>query len=78
MKTVVKKWGNSLAIRIPKVISKELSIQYDTEVEMIAKNGSLILTPRPSYLLKDLLAQVNQENLHEEIDTGDRTGREEW
>lgn len=78
MRTVVKKWGNSLAIRIPKVISEELRIQYDTEVEMIAKNGSLILSPRPSYLLKDLLAQVSQENLHEEIDTGDRTGREEW
>lgn len=78
MKTTVKKWGNSLAIRIPKVISEELSIQYDTEVEMIARKGSLILTPRPCYLLKDLLAQVSQDNLHEEIDTGDRTGREEW
>ena len=78
MKTTVKKWGNSLAIRIPKVISEELSIKYDTEVEILAKDGSLILRPRPSYLLKDLLAQVSQENLHDEIETGDRTGREEW
>ena len=78
MKTIVKKWGNSLAIRIPKVISEELSIEYDTELEMIAKNGFLILTPRPSYRLKDLLAQVSEENLHEEIKTGYRTGREEW
>lgn len=78
MKTTVKKWGNSLAIRIPKVISEELGIEYDTEVEMRAKDGFLILNPRPSYRLKDLLAQVSQENLHEEIRTGDRTGREEW
>ena len=78
MKTTVKKWGNSLAIRIPKVISEELSIEYDTEVEMVAKDGFLILSPRPSYRLTDLLAQVNQGNLHEEIGTGDRTGREEW
>jgi len=78
MKTTVKKWGNSLAIRIPKVISEELSIENDTEVEMTTKNGFLILHPRTTYRLNDLLAQVSEENLHEEIRTGDRTGREEW
>ena len=78
MKRTVKKWGNSLAIRIPRVLSEELSIEYDTEVEITTKDGSLILSPRPSYVLKDLLAKVSQENLHEEIETGDRTGREEW
>ena len=78
MKTTVKKWGNSLAIRIPKVISEELNIEYDTEVEMTARDGFLILNPLPGYRLKDLLAEVSHENLHEEIRTGDRTGREEW
>ena len=78
MKTTVKKWGNSLAIRIPKAISEELNMKYDTELEMITKEGYLILHPQSKYTLHDLLSGVTEENLHEEITTGDRTGREEW
>ena len=78
MKTTVRKWGNSLAVRIPKAISEELSIDEKTEMEMIARDGMLILEPRHRYRLKDMLNEITDENLHGEIDTGTRTGIEEW
>ena len=78
MKTTVRKWGNSLAIRIPKAISEELSINEKTELEMSARDGLLILKPKHRYILKDMLSEITDENLHMEIDTGSRTGVEEW
>ncbi|MBD3370025.1 AbrB/MazE/SpoVT family DNA-binding domain-containing protein [Candidatus Fermentibacteria bacterium] len=79
MKTTVKKWGNSLALRIPKAISEDLNIEYNTEVEVMVKDGCLILRPRKAnYSLEAMLAKITAENIHEEIDTGDRQGREEW
>jgi antitoxin MazE len=78
MKTTVRKWGNSLAVRIPKAISEELGIDDRTEVEMEARDGLLILEPRQQYRLKDMLGKITDENLHVETDTGARTGIEEW
>lgn len=78
MKTTVRKWGNSLAVRIPKAISEELSIVEETELEMSARDGLLILEPKHRYTLKDMLSEIEDENLHGEIDTGTRTGSEEW
>ncbi|MBN2608490.1 MAG: AbrB/MazE/SpoVT family DNA-binding domain-containing protein [Candidatus Fermentibacteraceae bacterium] len=78
MKTTVRRWGNSLAVRIPKTISKELSIDESTEVEILAEDGRMILEPHKRYRLKDMLSEITNENLHGEIDTGTRTGVEEW
>jgi len=79
MKTTVKKWGNSLALRIPKAISEDLDIEYNTEVDVQVKDGCLILRPRKAkYSLEALLAKVTPDNIHEEIDIGERQGREEW
>lgn len=78
MKTTVRKWGNSLAVRIPKNISEELSIDEKTEIEMVTRDGMLILEPKHSYRLKDMLEEITDENLHGETDTGTRLGIEEW
>ena len=78
MKTTVGKWGNSLAVRIPKAISEELSIDETTELEMSARDGLLILEPKHRYRLKDMLSEITKDNLHGEIDSGTRTGVEEW
>ena len=47
-------------------------------MEMIARDGILILEPRQRYKLRDMLNEITDENLHGEIDTGTRTGVEEW
>ena len=79
MITKVKKWGNSLAIRIPKIIADELLFKKDSAVVIHTDNGSLLVkSVEVEYSLDSLLEEVTDENLHEEISTGKSIGREEW
>ena len=80
MQTKVQKWGNSIALRIPKAFAEELRIVPNTAVELTLTNGSLIITPVQvsSYSLEDLLTTVTPDNIHEEVDTGQAVGKEVW
>ena len=78
MLTKILKWGNSLGLRIPKSFAKELDIEPNSEVDITVKDGRLIIrpVPRPAYDLVELLADVTQDNLHDEVEFGEPTGRE--
>lgn len=80
MQTQVKKWGNSLALRIPKALAEQLAIQRDTEVELLIEDDQLIIKPlrEPEIVLADMLADITPENLHAEVDTGTAVGNEVW
>ena len=80
MKTRVQKWGNSLALRIPKSFAREVGMDNETTVEMSLVDGKLVVSPvvKPKPTLEDLLAQVTYENLHGEVDTGRAVGDEAW
>jgi antitoxin MazE len=80
MKTRVQKWGNSLALRIPKSFATEVGLQRETSVEVSLANGKLVITPiaKPKPTLKQLLAKVTKGNLHQEVDTGAAAGNETW
>jgi antitoxin MazE len=80
MKTRVQKWGNSLALRIPKSFASEIGLRQETPVEVSLEDGRLVVTPdpRPKATLKQLLAGVTKENLHREVETGPVAGGEEW
>ena len=78
--TYIRKWGNSLAIRLPQSLLAQLNLQIDGEVEISLEEGRLILSPvkKPGYTLDELLAQITLENLHDEIDFGKPIGKEVW
>ena len=78
MTVPMKKWGNSLALRIPKDIATTLSIEYDTKMELSIVDGALVLKPQKSSRLESLVSQINSSNLHNEIETGRSVGNEEW
>ena len=80
MRTRVQKWGNSLALRIPKSFAVEVGLQKETSVEVSLANGKLVVTPvaKPKTSLKQLLAKVTKDNIHREIDTGPAMGNETW
>jgi antitoxin MazE len=80
MKTHVQKWGNSLALRIPKSFASEIGLERETPVEVTLANGKFVIMPipKPKFTLKQLLAKVNKENLHREVETGPATGNEVW
>jgi len=80
MKTRVQKWGNSLALRIPKSFADEVGLQKETSVEVSLADGKIIVTPvtKSNLTLEQLLLKVTKENLHHEVDTGSAVGNETW
>ena len=80
MKTRVQKWGNSLALRIPKAFANEVGLHKEASVEVSLVDGKLVVTPaiKPALTLEHLLAQVTEDNLHREVDTGPPIGNEAW
>ncbi len=80
METKIKKWGNSLALRIPMVFARNINIHQDTLIDLSIEDGKLVMIPipEPEYSLTKLLAQVTDSNIHQEIDTGEAIGKEIW
>jgi antitoxin MazE len=80
MRTRVQKWGNSLALRIPKSFAVEVGLEHDAPVDVSLIDGKLIVAPviEPALTLEHLLAQVTEHNLHHEVDTGPAIGNEAW
>lgn len=80
MKIQVQKWGNSLALRIPKSFATETKIDQGTMVELQLIDGKLVIEPvaEADYALDQLLAGLTAENLHSEIDCGSPEGNEVW
>ena len=76
----VQKWGNSLAIRIPKPFAAEIGLDQDAPVEVTVQDGKLMITPasKASYRLGELLKGVTRSNRHAESDWGELQGREVW
>ena len=80
MKVQIQKWGNSLALRIPKSFAVESNIGQGSTVEVSLENGKIIVFPvaEPEFSLDELLEKVTPENLHGETDTGSSVGQEAW
>ena len=80
MLTKVRKWGNSLGLRIPKAFAAEVSVEEGSTVDLSVADGQLVVRAvrRRAYELRDLLAEVSDDNLHGELSTGEPRGRESW
>jgi antitoxin MazE len=78
--TQVAKWGNSLAVRIPKVVAEDAQLREGEPVTVtIPIEGGLLIKPsRRKYQLKQLVAQITAKNRHEETDWGKPKGKELW
>ena len=79
VRTRVQKWGNSLAVRIPRGFAAETGIAEGSEVEMTLEEGGIRLAlVSGSFELGDLLSRVTPDNLHGEEDWGPPAGGEAW
>ena len=76
----IRKWGNSLGVRIPKAIAHMLRISEGDVLELSVRDGSLVLTPRRDDrpALDELVSGITADNRHDEVDTGRPRGREAW
>ena len=80
MQTKIKKWGNSLALRIPKLLALDVNLKQNELVDLSIDKDSIIITPigEKEYSLEKLLKGVTKNNLHGEFDTGAPVGKEVW
>jgi antitoxin MazE len=80
MRARIQKWGNSLALRIPKAFASEIHLVNESEVDLSLRDGKLVVVPlaKPEPTLEELLKGVTKDNLHGEFDTGPRQGKEVW
>ena len=79
METQVGKWGNSLALRIPKGLADEAGLKEGGRVEVSLDQGRLVIKPSPkTYSLEELTAGITEDNLHQEIAWGEAEGKEVW
>mgnify|MGYP001948033078 CR=1 FL=1 len=80
MTTTVQKWGNSLAVRIPKHIGEFADIKEGLEVDITVDDQQAIKiipkTKKPT--LEELMAKITPENQHKEVDWGKPEGAEIW
>ncbi|GHU56249.1 multidrug transporter MatE [Clostridia bacterium] len=78
MEAVVKKWGNSLGIRIPNLIVRDLSLKDGSFVDIKDTGNEIIIKPKRKNKLTDMLNGINDKNLHEEVETAGPLGNEIW
>ena len=75
--THVSRWGASLAVRIPKAIAQQMGVQEGSAIEITPGDNQVVLRKR-QFVLSDMLAEVTDDNLHAEQDTGPAQGNEGW
>ena len=70
MQVQVQKWGNSLALRIPKSFANQIKIEQGSYVDLSTVEGKLIAKPleQQEYSLEQLLAGITDQNIHAEFD----------
>ncbi|MBU4271977.1 MAG: AbrB/MazE/SpoVT family DNA-binding domain-containing protein [Planctomycetes bacterium] len=80
MTTTIQKWGNSLALRIPKALARDTHLENGSVVNLAVRQGKVVIEPvqKPKYQLDELLKGVSKKNIHASVDTGPAVGREVW
>ena len=80
MTTKVQKWGNSLAVRLPKHVARAAFFKAGTPVVIRQERQGVVIALHNSRepTLEELIAQITPENRYEKIDWGPRRGNEIW
>lgn len=74
----ISRWGNSLALRLPKTLTSDVRLHEGSAVEVTVENNALVVRPaRPRYRLTELLS-MEEPTRNAEIDWGQAAGKEEW
>lgn len=78
MEAVIRKWGNSPALRLPVSVLKEAAFGLEQKVNISVKRGRIVIEPfaKLEYNLEELLSGITAENAHAEVSFGAAVGKE--
>lgn len=72
----LSKWGNSLALRIPKCFLENLELNQDTRLQLSIKDEKLIIEKKKT--LKQMCENINEKNLNKDSIWEKDIQGEEW
>ncbi|NOZ84264.1 MAG: AbrB/MazE/SpoVT family DNA-binding domain-containing protein [Epsilonproteobacteria bacterium] len=79
MQREIRKWGNSLALRIPKAVAQQISIKERDIVRIKVQDNKITIEPiKSGQTLNELLKCITPDNLHSEIEANGPVGNEIW
>lgn len=80
MNTQLAKWGNSLAVRIPKQVAEQAHLREGDRLELnVTSDGTVVLkSAKPAYAIEHLVEGITLGNRHAETDWGQPMGKELW
>jgi antitoxin MazE len=78
MEAVIRKWGNSPALRLPTTVLREAGYQIEQKVDLIVSRGRIVIQPceKVEYDLDALISGINSSNAHDEVSFGSPVGNE--
>ena len=78
MQTIIKKWGNSPALRLNAAVMKSAQLNIDQLVSVKVQKGRIVIEPmaKQEYPLDELLSGITAKNLQGEVDFGGPVGKE--
>jgi antitoxin MazE len=76
LKSVIGKWGNSPGVRIPAGVMQDAGFSIKQPIEIKAVDGKIVIEKNHSLSIEQLVAGINQDNLHAESDFGLPVGKE--
>jgi antitoxin MazE len=76
----IKKWGNSLAVRIPTAIAQDLGLSENSSIQIVSDGVTATIQPKKHKRasLDELVAAITPKNTHKESDWGESVGNEAW
>jgi antitoxin MazE len=80
MKTQLAKWGNSLAVRIPKPVAEAAKLRTGDTLHLDVEGSGAVRIRKAMHepTLRDLVRAITAENRHAETDWGSPVGNELW
>ena len=79
MSQAIARWGNSLAVRLPRHVVQDANLSEGAAVEVRVRDGAVVITPaRRMFRLDELLAGETEATRHPETDWGEPRGKEVW
>lgn len=78
MEAVIRKWGNSPALRLPVAVLKEANLRMEQKVNLVVSQGRIVIEPsdKVEYSLDELLSGITPDNAHGELSFGQPVGKE--
>lgn len=77
--TRISRWGNSLGLRLPRAVAREVRLDEGDRVHVSVDNGAIVIRPsHPRYSLDELVRRITPKNRPDETDWGGQFGNEVW